>query len=118
VAAALRSFDEIYRQPTDTSPLAEVVERLAAAAPRDIADIDLKHYRGLQPSWNDWQHVVTRGRHWAQVVASTQDPRVKNGLGPWLNAATDMNWVLTRRTVQARSPFCHLHSITARWCIF
>ena len=69
VVAAMGSFDEIYRQPTAASPLAEVVERLAAAAPRDVADIDLKHYRGLQPPWNDWQHVVARGRHWAQVVA-------------------------------------------------
>jgi hypothetical protein len=69
VVAALRSFDEIYRQPTAVSPLAEVAERLAAAAPRDVADIDLRTYRGLQPPWNDWQHVVARGRHWAQVLA-------------------------------------------------
>ncbi len=69
VVAALTSFDDIYRQPTAASPLAEVVERLAAATPRDVADIDLKRYRGLQPPWNDWQYVVARGRHWAQVAA-------------------------------------------------
>jgi len=69
VVAAMRPFDAIYQQPGGASPLAEVVERLAAAAPRDIAAIDLSEYRGLRPPWNDWQHVASRGRHWAEVVA-------------------------------------------------
>jgi hypothetical protein len=69
VAEALRPFDEIYRQPGTASPLAELGERLAVAAPRDVAEIDLRSYRGLRPPWNDWQHVVARGRHWAQGVA-------------------------------------------------
>ena len=45
--AALRPFDGCTRQTADVSPLAEVAERLAAAAPADIADINLKDYRGL-----------------------------------------------------------------------
>ena len=65
VAAALRPFDEIYRQETGASPLAEVVERLAAATPKDVAEIDLRRYRGLRAPWNDWAYVVDRGRHWA-----------------------------------------------------
>jgi len=69
LAAALRPFDEIYRQPGAASPLAEVAERLAAGTAADIAEIDLKQYRALRPPWNDWQHVVARGRHWAQIVA-------------------------------------------------
>jgi hypothetical protein len=69
VTTAMRPFDEIYRQPNATSPLAEVAERLAAAAPRDRADIDLKRYRGLRPPWDEWEHVVDRGRYWAQIVA-------------------------------------------------
>ena len=69
VVAALRPFDAIYRQSTDLLPLAEVAERLAAASPADVAEIDLKAYRGLQPPWNDWQHVVARGRAWASVAA-------------------------------------------------
>jgi hypothetical protein len=68
-AAALRPFDDIYRQTGAASPLAEVAERLATSAPSDSAAIDLKRYRALQPPWNDWQHVVARGRHWAAVVA-------------------------------------------------
>jgi hypothetical protein len=69
VRAALSPFDEIYRQTGAVSPLAEVAERLAAAAPKDIADIDIKRYRALRAPWNDWDHVATRGRAWAQLIA-------------------------------------------------
>jgi hypothetical protein len=69
LGAALRPFDDIYRQAAGTSPLAEVAERLAAASPADVAAIDLGGYRGLQPPWNDWDYVASRGRAWAPVVA-------------------------------------------------
>ena len=69
VAQAMRSFDAIYQQPTQTSPLAEVVERLAAAAPSDATEMDLQRYRALQAPWTDWTHVAARGRHWARVIA-------------------------------------------------
>ena len=62
-------FDEIYRQPNAASPLSEVVERLVSATPADPAAIDLASYRALQSPWNDWGHLVSRGRHWAQVLA-------------------------------------------------
>jgi hypothetical protein len=71
VAPAFRSFDELYAQPSGASPLAELAERLAAAVPIDLAEIDLRNYRGLQAPWNDWQHVVRRGRYWAPAVAQT-----------------------------------------------
>jgi len=69
VADALRPFDEIYRQPTGVSPLAEVVERLAAAAPEDKADVDLTQYRSITPPWNDWRHLAASGRYWARCIA-------------------------------------------------
>lgn len=69
VVGALRPFDAIYRQPADVSPLAEVAERLAAASPSDVADIDLPDYRGLKSPWDDWEFVVARGRRWAPIVA-------------------------------------------------
>jgi len=69
VADALRPFDEIYRQASGVSPLAEVVERLAAAAPADKTDIDLTQYRGIKPPWNDWGHLAARGRYWARRIA-------------------------------------------------
>jgi hypothetical protein len=69
VEEAMRSLDEIYRQPGGVSVLAEVAERLAAAAPPDAAALDLTQYRGLRPPWNDWAHVVAHGRRWAPVLA-------------------------------------------------
>jgi len=69
VGQAMRPFDEIYRQSTIASPLSEVAERLAAAAPVDLGDIDVQNYRALQPPWNNWDHVASRGRHWAQRLA-------------------------------------------------
>src|SRR5207237_583661 len=69
VADSLRPFDEIYRQASGVSPLAEVVERLAAAAPADKTDIDLTQYRGITPPWNDWGHLAARGRYWARRMS-------------------------------------------------
>jgi hypothetical protein len=66
---ALRDLDDLYRQENGTSVLAEVAERLAAAAPRDLAEIDLASYRGLEPPWRDWSHLAARGRHWATILA-------------------------------------------------
>src|SRR5438046_1527866 len=68
VADALRPFDEIYRQASGVSPLAEVVERLAAAAPAGKPDIALTQYRGIKPPWNDWGHLAARGRYWARRI--------------------------------------------------
>lgn len=69
VRRALASLDRIYQQPTGGSVLAEVVERLGEARPLDAGAIDLATYRGLVPPWNDWSHVVARGRFWARVLA-------------------------------------------------
>ena len=69
VERALRSFDAIYRQPTDHSPLAEVAERLAAGSPHDAATIDLRSYRGLRAPWNDWDYLRSHGQRWAPAVA-------------------------------------------------
>jgi hypothetical protein len=67
--AALAGLDAFYPQPNGASVLAEVVERLGSARPVDEAAIDLATYRGLQAPWNDWRHVVSRGRFWARVLA-------------------------------------------------
>jgi len=70
VKVALASFDELYRQPGGASPLTEVAERLAAADPTDLPDIDLASCRGVQRPWNDWAYVRARGRHWAERLAA------------------------------------------------
>ena len=69
LSEALRSFDRLYLQPTGASPLAEVVERLATGSPRDLARVDLASYKGVSAPWNDWEHVVARGRAFAPIVA-------------------------------------------------
>jgi len=66
---AFTSFDELYAQESGTSTLVEVVERLAAAAPSDGADVDLTTYKDLVTPWNDWSHLAARGRHWAETLA-------------------------------------------------
>ena len=66
---ALRTLDTIYSQPSGASVLAEVVDRLGSARPVDVAEINLASYRGLQPPWNDWEYVASRGRRWAEVLA-------------------------------------------------
>jgi hypothetical protein len=67
--AAFTSFDQLYAQPSGGSPLVEVVDRLASAAPSDVAEVDLASYRGLEAPWNDWSHLAARGRHWGAVLA-------------------------------------------------
>ncbi len=69
VATALAPLDDVYRQLGGASPLAELAERLAHARPADVAAVDLRTYKGLVPPWNDWDHVVDRGRAFAPVVA-------------------------------------------------
>ena len=62
-------FDGFYAQASGASPMVEVVERLAAAAPADAPEVDLRTYKALVAPWNDWSHVAERGRHWATVLA-------------------------------------------------
>jgi hypothetical protein len=69
VRQAFEDFDELYRQSSGASPLGEVAERLAAAAPSDLPSIDLSTYKGLCEPWSKWNHVASRGRQWASVVA-------------------------------------------------
>ena len=64
---ALSSLDVLYPQPV-ASVAAEVIERLAAAAPGDLPEVELASYRGLVAPWNRWQHVAERGRHYGQVL--------------------------------------------------
>ncbi len=66
--AAMRPLDELYPQPSGASVLAEVVERLGAARPVDVSEIDLESYKGLKAPWNDWRYLTERGRFWAEVL--------------------------------------------------
>ena len=68
-AIVFAPFDELYGQDGGASPLVEVVERLAAAAPSDAPEVDLRTYKALVAPWNDWSHLSARGRHWAEILA-------------------------------------------------
>jgi hypothetical protein len=69
VPGAFAAFDEIYPQDSGASALVELVERLGRAQPSDRPQVDLATYRGLRGPWSDWEHVVSRGRYWARVLA-------------------------------------------------
>ncbi len=69
--AALATLDQCYPQDNGQSVLAEVVDRLQRGAPQDLAGIDLKTYRGLRPPYDQWQHLLHRGCHWAQMLAAS-----------------------------------------------
>lgn len=66
---SLRELDSLYEQDNGASVLVEVVDRLAIAEPSDRDRIDLSTYRGLNPPWNDWDFLKTRGRHFGKLLA-------------------------------------------------
>ncbi|MBN1606447.1 MAG: hypothetical protein JW940_07420 [Polyangiaceae bacterium] len=80
VERALQDFDELYAQPSGTSPLAELAERLALAQPSDLPGIELETYKGLREPWSRWDHVASQGRDWAPKVARIA--LAKPGAGP------------------------------------
>lgn len=67
--AALASLDTLYEQPTGASVRAELVERLTAAHPGDLAQVELASYKGLVPPWNDWDYLAQAGRRWGVRLA-------------------------------------------------
>ena len=66
---ALTPLDEVYAQANGASPLMELADRLEAARPSDLAEIDLRSYKGLLQPWNDWSRLRARGKAWATIVA-------------------------------------------------
>ncbi len=68
-AAALGVLDELYPQPY-ASVEAELVERLAKGEPGDLAEHDLRTYKGLVAPWNDWAHVCCVGRRFSTALAA------------------------------------------------
>jgi hypothetical protein len=78
-ALAFAGFDDLYRQETGASPLVEVIERLARAAPADAPQVDLRTYKSLVAPWNDWDHLAARGRFWARVLTGAALDRGSEG---------------------------------------
>lgn len=68
--AATHQLDALYPQHSGASVRAELVERLAAAAPEDLGRVELRDYKGLRAPWNQWEHLTNRGRHFARILGA------------------------------------------------
>lgn len=55
--SALRSFDVLYPQPNDESPLQQLQIQLASPMPYDLDEIELAEYKHLAAKWHDWQVI-------------------------------------------------------------
>jgi hypothetical protein len=75
-------MDDYYvdqRGPGGKRVATQVAKQLAEPAPYDLSEIDLRHYRGLLPRWQEWAEVLTVCRQVAVAVlaeaASRGGPR-------------------------------------------
>lgn len=68
--SALGQLDALYPQDNGQSVLVEVIDRLARAAPGDLAAVDLASYKGLMAPWTDWHHLRHVGRLWAARLSA------------------------------------------------
>jgi hypothetical protein len=71
--SAVIEMDDYYvdqRGPGGLRVATQVAKQLAEPAPYDLSEIDLRHYRGLLPRWQDWAEVLTVCRQVAVAVLS------------------------------------------------
>lgn len=67
-ANALQSFDKLYPQENDESPLQQLQAQLANALPYDLEGIELHEYKHLASRWHDWRVVKATCAHISTVV--------------------------------------------------
>jgi hypothetical protein len=68
---AVIEMDEYYadqRGPGGLRVATQLAKQLSVPAPYDLSEIDLRHYRGLLPRWQDWAEVATVCRQIAVAV--------------------------------------------------
>lgn len=71
--STVMEMDDYYvdqRGPGGLRVATQVAKQLAEPAPYDLSEIDLRHYRGLLPRWQDWAEVLTVCRQVAVAVLS------------------------------------------------
>ena len=59
--AVLSDFDSYYSdliRGKQASPIVQLVRQLAEPKPGDLDQIDLSHYKGIQPPFNSWDHII------------------------------------------------------------
>lgn len=72
---AMRSFDscyrDVYRQESgrETSPLLQLARQLAEPRPKDLAETDVPHYKGIVQAWAAWSVIVDRCQALAVRIA-------------------------------------------------
>ncbi len=70
-ASAVLSLDDYYADqigPGGKRVATQLARQLAEPAPYDLSEIDLDHYRRLDPRWRDWDNVVAATRRLAADV--------------------------------------------------
>lgn len=68
VALALQSFDRLYQQGSEESPLQQLQVQLASALPYDLEETELSEYKNLDPRWHQWNIVKATCAHLAMVI--------------------------------------------------
>ncbi|MGH9066096.1 MAG: hypothetical protein ACRD0J_01020 [Acidimicrobiales bacterium] len=71
VLDALDQWYEDQRGPGGKRVATQVARQLADPRPYDLSDVDLAHYRHLQPRWQDWDEVVDQCRGVATAMLSS-----------------------------------------------
>jgi hypothetical protein len=69
VLASLLRSDERYGELQEHSVALEIAKVLAEPDPFDRDTIDLTLYKGIQPPWNDWNHVAATCIHFGLLFA-------------------------------------------------
>jgi hypothetical protein len=76
--AAVTEMDDYYvdqRGPEGRRIATQLAKQLAEPKPYDLSTMDLRHYRGLLPRWQDWPEVLTVCRQIAvAVLAAATSP--------------------------------------------
>lgn len=57
VASALQSFDRLYAQTSNQSPLQQLQAQLASPMPFDLEEMVLSEYKNLDQRWHNWDNV-------------------------------------------------------------
>ena len=68
VALAMQSFDRLYYQDSDESPLQQLQVQLANALPYDLEQTELPEYKNLAPKWHQWDAVKAACAHISTVI--------------------------------------------------
>ena len=69
--SAVIEMDDYYvdqRGPSGQRIVTQLAKQLSEPLPYDLSEIDLHHYRGLLPRWQDWPEVATVCRQVAIAV--------------------------------------------------